>query len=420
MCSDRPAVDTLSPPSARSIILSLADGVVPSDGVHLFTAGRKKWLESLGEDLEDVALAGGPDGRLRIFNGRNGDGKTHLMHLLRGQAMAAGYAVSYVTISTEIPLYRWDLVYSAIGQSIMTAGRPDSPGLRTLLDPRSPDPAIVNDFQTKAAAVRSLHRVDPTFATVVYRYCTEQTVNLDRGQDMLLLGAWLEGKGQRLGSMAITTTVDQANGASMVRSLALVLRHFGIRGLVVLVDEVESVLSLKAPQRKASYQTLRMLVDRANIPAHALLVASTTPPMFTDKEKGIATYPALLSRLKPETHSDFINYHGTVVDLPRTPLSEEDFAEIGRCIRAIHGRARQWDPEPRLPDDFLVRAARVAASNRLTLAFAPTRVFVKLVTDMLELAHQHPDFVPNVATLDIQFADVDQALSRTGGEAESA
>ena len=308
-------VSPLSRTTSRSIIGSLVDGVVPRVGAHLFTAGRERWLQSLEEDLEDLADEASLDGRLRIINGRNGDGKTHLMHLLKQQALDAGFAVSYVVISDQVPLHRWDLVYGEIGRSLSTRSQPDAPGLRTILNPRSPDPSVVTDFMQKAISARTLGGIHPSFAEVIYRYCTEQTVNVDAEQDMLLLGSWLEGHSHRLAGMGVGGVVDRTNGAAMLRSLALTLQHFGFHGLVILVDEVESVLNQTTPRRRESYQTLRLLVDRENMPVHTLVAASTTPPMYTDQQRGMSTYPALWSRVRNESPSDFVNYNATLIDL---------------------------------------------------------------------------------------------------------
>jgi len=404
------SVSELSRSTARSIIESLADGVVPRVGAHLFTAGREKWLHSLDEDLEDLSDDACYDGRLRIINGRNGDGKTHLMHLLRQRAWSAGFAVSYVVISDQVPLHRWDLVYGEIGKSIATRCHPESPGLRSILNPRSPDPDIAQDFVSKVVDIRSMSGLHPNFAEAIYRYCTEQTVNVDSQQDMLLLGSWLEGYASRLSGMGVTGKIDRANGAAMLRSVALALRRFGFRGLVILVDEVESVLSQTKPRRRESYQTLRLLVDRENMPAHTLIAASTTPPMYTDLERGMSTYPALWSRLKPELDTDFVNYNATLIDLTRTPLSKSDYLEIAQCIRAIHGQARGQDHLNRVQQSFLTAAANVAASGHLTLTYSPTRVFVKLITETLELAHQHPDYCPSTNDMDEQFGNIDQRI----------
>ena len=398
--------------TARAIIESLADGVVPRVGAQFFTAGRERWLQSFEEDLEDLADGASEDGRLRIINGRNGDGKTHLMHLVRQRALDAKFAVSYVVISDLVPLHRWDLVYGSIVRSLSTGAQPNSPGLRSILNPRSPDPDVAMDFVSKAISTRSLRGIHPSFAEVVYRYCTEQTVNIDAEQDMLLLGSWLEGHSQRLTGLGVPGTIDRTNGAAMLRSLALTLRQFGLQGLVILVDEVESVLNQTGPRRRESYQTLRLLIDRENMPARTLIAASTTPPMYTDSQRGMSTYPALWSRVRTESHSAFVNYNSTFIDLTRTPLNESDYVEIARSIHAIHARARNWEPSQETIEPFIVGAAGVAASGRLTLAYSATRVFVKLIANTLDLMHQHTDYRPSVEGLNQQFGSIDQVLTQ--------
>ena len=404
------SVSPLNRTTARAIISSLADGVVPRVGVHLFTAGRERWLQSLEEDLEDLADEASIDGRLRIINGRNGDGKTHLMHLLRQRALGAEFAVSYVVISDQVPLHRWDLVYSEIVRNLATRTQPDAQGLRAILNPRSPDPDVATDFMQKAISARTLGGIHPSFAEAIYRYCTEQTVNVDAEQDMLLLGSWLEGHSHRLAGMGVGGVVDRTNGAAMLRSLALTLQHFGFRGLVILVDEVESVLNQPTPRRRESYQTLRLLLDRESMPVRTLVAASTTPPMYTDPQRGMSTYPALWSRVRNESPSDFVNYNATLIDLTRTPLSESDYVAIASSIRSIHARARDWKPLEDVTEAFIAGAVEVAASGRLTLTYSPTRVFVKMIADTLERMYQHADFRPSTESLVQQFGIIDQLL----------
>lgn len=416
-----PSVQGLSVRAARSIIKSLRDGVVPQAGADNFTAGRARWIESLDENLEDLADESADGGILRIFNGRNGDGKSHLMELLRERALARGFVVSRIVISRTVRLHRWDKIYAEIAANVTTPTRPKHPGIRAILDPRSPDPGVaVNRLElvNKGIGIRAVPGIDPSFATAVFRYTTESTANVDTEQDLLLLGGWLEGDTQRLRSLAVNSVVDQNNGARMLRSLAATLRYFGLPGLVLMIDEVESVLALSSTFRREAYQTLRLLVDRDNIPTHSLVVASTTPPMFTDTEKGISTYPALASRINLSPGGSFVNYRATVVDLTRTPLTSADYGEIGSRIRDIHARARDWSAGDRVDDAFIAAASAVAASGDLVLAYSPTRIFVKLMADTLDLAEQHDEFVPSLDDLERQFGSIDMALVAAEEERE--
>src|SRR5438876_2576467 len=97
---------------AQEIIDHLAMGTVPDEGLQFFTAGREKWIAALSEVLEQIRgnrlgtqersdsvpgirqpAAGNPrkvNGRIRIVKARYGDGKTHLMKVLRQQALSEG------------------------------------------------------------------------------------------------------------------------------------------------------------------------------------------------------------------------------------------------------------------------------------------------------------------------------------------
>ena len=105
--------------------------------------------------------------------------------------------------------------------------------------------------------------------------------------------------------------------------------------------------------------------------------------MYTDEEKGLQSYPALWSRIRPDDSFGRTNYHGNNVDLTRTPLTAQDYEQIGESIAEIFTVA--WNSENLWPSiaEKVKEAAELAASGRLTMTFSATRVFVKLVSDLL-------------------------------------
>src|SRR5262245_47606451 len=171
----------LSPAVARRVINRLIDGVAPDEGLDALTAGREKWLTALCEDLESAEEG---DRRIRILNGRYGDGKTHLMKLLRARALAANFAVSYVVLSKNTPLNRWDQLYRGIVTQIHSNARPERLGLAAVLDPDDPDPAIRDRFVDRAENIRTIGALEPDFATALYRFTTKQASHaIDPTQD---------------------------------------------------------------------------------------------------------------------------------------------------------------------------------------------------------------------------------------------
>lgn len=388
---------------------ALRDGIPPDEGLETLTVGREKWISSIEEDLEQVRQG---SSRLRVFNGRYGDGKTHLMKITRNKAFEHGFAVSYLSISQDIPLNRWDFIYQAIVKRLHTSSTINSAGLTSILCPDSPDAAIAENFLSRSESIRALSTLHPDFATAVYRFTTKQGTSIDVQQDLLLLRNWLEGQqmpARQIQGLGISSCVDRHNGHVMFDSMVQCLKYYGFAGMVLLIDEVESTLEQHLTVRKQAYENLRLIIDRERLPKHSFVVISTTPEMFSDEKKGFQAYPALWRRISEVRTSGPVNFRSTLVDLTRTPLSEEQLLSIGRKIRSLHSMARDWDPV-RISDNYLEAAARIAVAGNLTLIFSPTAVFVKLVSDELDVAEQNTSYSPSGDDLRHRFQQIDRIL----------
>ena len=81
-----------------SLINSLAAGVVPITGLEQIAVGREKELNSLLQNLNDIA-EGIAAFRFIIVN--YGAGKSFILHLLRNQAMEQGFVVADVDLSSQ-------------------------------------------------------------------------------------------------------------------------------------------------------------------------------------------------------------------------------------------------------------------------------------------------------------------------------
>lgn len=396
---------------ARAMLRSLRDGTVPDTGVELLTVGRDGWLRSFERDLEDVAAG---QKQVRIINGRYGDGKTHVMTVVREMALRMGFATSYITIRSDVPLSRWDLLYKAIVTSIETRTKRGPGGLCALIASDQPDPSIADGFRDRARTIRSLTAIDGSFARAAYGYATGQGPTfVDPADDMLTFRNWLEGNAVSADArrpLGLSTNVDRSNAHRMFESLIGVLRHLGYAGLVLLLDEVESTLDQRETVRSAAYDNLRSLVDRHDLPQGCLVVCSITPEMFTDEERGIPSYEALWQRLKPVGDSQGVNFDATVADLGSSPLTAGDYFKVGERLRLVHGFANDWDAGPRLTSSFLKDAATTAVRAR-SLAVAATRILVKVVIDELDRAQSDPKHVADARRLPVAFDRIARELS---------
>jgi hypothetical protein len=189
------------------------------------------------------------------------------------------------------------------------------------------------------------------------------------------------------------------------------MRHFGFPGLLVIIDEVESTMGLAKRQREESYQTLRLIVDGTATPKHGIFVASTTPSMYSDADSGLPSYPALWSRLRPDGVTRVVDFDSTIIDLARTPLGQADFEKIGNSIVGIYRVAKARDIPQDLIGAYVEQLAQQAAHGNLTLTFSPTRVFVKVIVNLLNAVSSSGGVPEEFQSARAAFAQADRDLS---------
>lgn len=116
-------------PEAFRIIESLRLGIPPDGAVRHFTVGRKEEIE----DLRMRVQAGGTG--LLFIKANYGSGKTHLLRLLREYGLEHGYAVSLVGLdaAASVRFNRMDQIVGGVMRGLKVPGSPDT-GVRCLFD----------------------------------------------------------------------------------------------------------------------------------------------------------------------------------------------------------------------------------------------------------------------------------------------
>src|SRR5918996_5587570 len=114
---------------ARAIMESLRRGSVPVEQVPYFTVGRERWLSLIEDDLTQYIAAGGT--KVRFLNGDYGDGKTHFLSVIQHLVRRENFAVSFVVLTREVPMHKFELVYREIAAQLGTAQ--GTQGLRGLI-----------------------------------------------------------------------------------------------------------------------------------------------------------------------------------------------------------------------------------------------------------------------------------------------
>ncbi|MEO8287070.1 MAG: BREX system ATP-binding domain-containing protein [Chloroflexota bacterium] len=115
---------------AQRVIEALRKGIPPTGYVREFTVGRKGEIKRLTNRLQK-----GKAGAL-LLHANYGSGKSHLLRFIREVALDEGYAVSSVTLDAKsaVRFNRMDQMLGAVLRGLEVPGAPGETGLRPFMD----------------------------------------------------------------------------------------------------------------------------------------------------------------------------------------------------------------------------------------------------------------------------------------------
>ena len=393
----------------REVIDALRRGTVPYDGLDLLAVGLDRFEAATNAELDTVGAGGSV---FKAVRGEYGSGKTFFSRWLVERARQRGFASGEMQISeTETPLHRLETVYRRVVENLTTAEYPAS-AFRDVIDGwlfTLEQDAIVagadaNDEPALSAAVESLlnkrlaliARSTPAFATALRAYRQAMLAGDGAAADGII--AWLGGQPNVAASVrrsaGVKGELDHFGALGALQGLLLVLRDSGFAGLVLVLDEVETLQRVRSDVRDKALNALRQLmdeVDAGRFPGLYLIITGT--PAFFDGMQGVQRLPPLAQRLATDFSADerFDNPRATQIRLPG--FSQESLVELGVKVRDLY--AVGADPRVgEMVDDAYVADLAQAVSGRLGVGVAPRLFVKKLVGDVLDRVDQFPDFDP--------------------------
>ncbi len=405
---------------ARAIIEELRKGSVPVDYVPFFTVGRENWLTFIEDDLDKYIAEGGA--KVRFLSGDYGDGKTHFMSVIRHLSLKKGFAVSFVVLTRETPIHKFEAVYQAIVKQLR--GQFDGLGIRNLLESYLNEMGktlVQEDGELSSEGLseisnelRNLSGMDINFANGVIALLKNRFQPLREGEDQEerdntreSLYHWFEGgkvTKKDLKPFQIFEIINKTNSKNFLNALIAFLRHVGYKGLILLMDELETVVGQGKSVRNAAYENVRLLIDNTEQAGYLHIFFSIIPDVL-ESEKGFKSYDALWSRVRSIGESKRLNYRGVLIDLHRTPLKTSELVELGKTLRAIHGNSYRWEAEERITDDLL---EQICKNQKKMGVLSEVRLFVKQVIRVLDMGEQGEN----------NFEDLDLAAQMTESREE--
>jgi hypothetical protein len=234
----QPALVEIDTIQARRMIEAFRLGIVPHQDVESFTFGREKPIAVLDGALANLARG---QGDVFMVEGEYGSGKTHLLEYVHHRALASGMVTSLVQFDpAEVSPHRPKRVYREIVHNLRYIKEATEHGFRDLL--RSGTSLDMKDHVFLGPVLAKLCRVDAG------------------QQQSEVFWQWIEGESTKeyateqkspfrvKGGQRIPALYDFSTAADLycniLSGLSWMARELGMKGLVLLVDEAETVTHL--------------------------------------------------------------------------------------------------------------------------------------------------------------------------------
>lgn len=405
-------ISDASPLKRREIVDALRIGAVPRRGLEHFAVGLDRFAKAIDDELDAVAAG---RGKFKAVRGEYGTGKTFFSRWLEHRALQKGFATTLVQISeTETPLYRMETVYRRAVEGLQTKEWSDG-AFRSLVDRwffnleeevLSSATLDTTNGDAVARAVgelleRRLHDVSktqPQFAAAL-RACHTARVKEDYATAEGLV-AWLMGQpnvGAGIKRAAnLKGELDHDGAAGFIRGLLELLKQTGRKGLVLVLDEVETIQRVRADSREKSLNALRQLVDDLVADRYpGLYVLITGTPQFFDGAQGVKRSTPLAQRLHTEFGADPKFDSARAPQIRLQPFDVERMVTVGARIRDLYPSDTPERVRAGVTDEVVRQLAKgVAGQLGGKVGIAP-RIFLKRLVGLIDQVDEHADFDPN-------------------------
>lgn len=394
------------------VLERLRSGVVPHRGLETFAVGVEKNRAEIGRQLD---LAQGGEGAFKFLRGGYGCGKTFMSRLALLDAHSRNFAGSFVVVSeNDLQFHKFDEVYRRIMQQLSTAycerqalsdildrwiGRveealisaghdEDADGFDELVAKRLEDDLHA---RTKGKVPNDMLR---TLSTI-FRLKQER-----KNHEAGALLSWLSGSTnvdasvKRLANLKGDIGSDRA--LDYLHGILEIIKAAGYKGLVVVIDEAETILRARRDVRGKTLNGIRQIID-ASDRFEGLLWIFTGTPEFFDSTRGVAGLQPLHDRIRfQKTEEGFASRRQPQLEL--TPFDAPRLEQVALKLRELYQTQDRGRLERKVTSQVISglveRATKKFGGD---VGVVPRQFLRDFVNNVLDLVEQEDDYDPSKA-----------------------
>ena len=398
---------TLTSRDIQHVFESLRKGLVPERGIDNFAVGIDKQRGELHRQLDLIA---GSEGSVKFLRGGYGCGKTFMARLALLDAQQRGFATSFVVVSdNDLRFHRFEDVYKRVMTELGTSSCPRS-ALNDILDRwiglvedqlidggQDPDG---DDFDQKVRQRLNENLMSQTRGKAPQDFVRViQTIfDLKQKGDHSNAGAlisWLCGSSNVAASTKrladIKGDIGSREALDYLRGVLEIVKAARYKGLVIVIDEAETILRMRQDVRHKSLNGIRQIAD-ASVDYPGLLWIFTGTPDFFDSRHGVAGLIPLHERIQFIKQDLFANPRQPQLEL--APFDQGRLKSVAVQLREIFPASDKARLNERISDAFIdCLVAEVTKGFKGDVGVVP-RQFLRAFVNHMDLVDQHEDYDP--------------------------
>jgi hypothetical protein len=389
------------------IFESLRKGLVPVRGIETFAVGIENQRNEIHRQLD---LAKDGEGTIKFLRGGYGCGKTFMARLAIQDAQARNFATSFVVVSdNDLRFHQFDDVYRKVLTELGTASCPRG-ALSDILD------RWIGNIES-ALIASGADDSDPDFDAKVRKRLDEDLISMTGGKappdfvrviqtifDLKQQGnfseagaliSWLCGSGNVSGSSkrvaGIKGDIGSRDALDYLRGVLEIVRAAGYAGLLIVIDEAETILRMRKDSRHKSLNGIRQIADAAgDYPGLVWLFTGT--PDFFDSRQGVAGLTPLHDRIRFMKQGEFSSLRQAQLEL--VPFKAARLKSVSLKLREMFPTNDRMRLESKINTGFIDKLVdQVTQGFKGDVGVVP-RQFLREFVDQMDLVDQAPDYDP--------------------------